>query len=57
VRAHYDGGDHVILVGKVLRFSASENPDDQPLIFYRGMYHSLQVGDERAPLWPLPIHY
>ncbi len=55
--AHYDGGDHVIFVGKVLRFSASANPKDQPLIFWRGKYHGLEAGEESAPLWPLPIHY
>ena len=55
--AHYDGGDHVIFVGKVLRFSASADPNDQPLIFWRGKYHGLQAGQESAPLWPLPIHY
>src|SRR5688572_20756745 len=55
--AHYEGGDHVIFVGKVLSFSASENPKDQPLIFWRGKYHALEAGEESAPLWPLPMHY
>ena len=55
--AHHDGGDHVIFVGKVLRFSASDDAKDQPLIFWRGKYHGLVVGEESAPLWPLPIHY
>jgi flavin reductase (DIM6/NTAB) family NADH-FMN oxidoreductase RutF len=54
--AHYDGGDHVIFVGKVVRFSSSENAGDQPLIFWRGKYHGLEAEDESAPLWPLPIH-
>ncbi|HJV27911.1 MAG TPA: flavin reductase family protein [Aromatoleum sp.] len=31
----YDGGDHVILVGRVQRFSTQERP---PLLFYRGRY-------------------
>lgn len=31
----YDGGDHVILVGRVLRF---EDRNTDPLIFYRGHY-------------------
>jgi flavin reductase (DIM6/NTAB) family NADH-FMN oxidoreductase RutF len=31
----YDGGDHVILVGRVQRFSTAERP---PLLFYRGRY-------------------
>jgi flavin reductase (DIM6/NTAB) family NADH-FMN oxidoreductase RutF len=37
--AHYDGGDHVIFVGRVIRFAA--NTTDSPLIFFRGAYHSL----------------
>ena len=32
----YDGGDHVIIVGRVLRFDDREL---EPLIFYRGDYH------------------
>lgn len=38
--AQYDGGDHVIFVCEVLRFATS-SADDEPLIFYRGRYHSL----------------
>lgn len=37
--AHYDGGDHVIFVGRVVRFTA--NPVDDPLIFFRGAYRCL----------------
>ena len=32
----YEGGDHVIIVGRVLRF---EDRELEPLIFYRGDYH------------------
>ena len=54
--AHYDGGDHVIFVGRVVRFSAHpEQP--APLIFFRGRYHDIQADQQRAPEWPLPIHY
>ena len=52
--AQYDGGDHVIFVGRVVKFSAY--PASEPLIFFRGAYRSLQ-GTERAPEWPLPMHY
>jgi flavin reductase (DIM6/NTAB) family NADH-FMN oxidoreductase RutF len=52
--AHYDGGDHVIFVGRVVRFSSY--PQSEPLIFFRGAYRSL-AGTERAPEWPLPMHY
>lgn len=53
--ADHDGGDHVIFIGRVVRFSS--NTDDGPLVFCRGKYHSLDSEDERAPQWPLPIHY
>jgi flavin reductase (DIM6/NTAB) family NADH-FMN oxidoreductase RutF len=53
--AHHDGGDHVIFLGRVLRFSARD--DEEPLVFFRGRYHGVSSGDERAPEWPLPIHY
>jgi flavin reductase (DIM6/NTAB) family NADH-FMN oxidoreductase RutF len=33
---HYDGGDHLIVVGEVLRIAESERP---PLLYYRGAYH------------------
>jgi flavin reductase (DIM6/NTAB) family NADH-FMN oxidoreductase RutF len=52
--AQYDGGDHVIFVGRVVRFSAY--PENEPLIFFRGAYRSL-AGAERSPEWPLPMHY
>ncbi len=35
VEHRYDGGDHTILVGRVLRF---EDHKTDPLIFYRGHY-------------------
>ncbi|WP_448030402.1 flavin reductase family protein [Bradyrhizobium liaoningense] len=53
--AHYEGGDHVIFVGQVVRFSARE--DDEPLVFFRGKYQSLGRQDGSEPMWPLPIHY
>jgi flavin reductase (DIM6/NTAB) family NADH-FMN oxidoreductase RutF len=38
--AQYDGGDHVIIVGRVVRFAQAS--DAGPLVFFRGRYHSLQ---------------
>ncbi len=35
----YDGGDHVIFVGKVLQMS--RDADAEPLIFFRGQYDTL----------------
>src|SRR4051812_19493301 len=52
--AQYDGGDHVIFVGGVVKSTAY--PAGEPLIFFRGAYRSL-AGAERSPDWPLPMHY
>jgi flavin reductase (DIM6/NTAB) family NADH-FMN oxidoreductase RutF len=53
--ANYDGGDHVILVGKVIRFAV--NGTGEPLVFFRSRYHSLAAGGPSQPDWPLPMHY
>jgi len=37
VEHRYDGGDHKIIVGRVLRL---DDRDEDPLIFYRGDFHS-----------------
>ena len=39
VEARHDAGDHVIFVGRVLRFSHNENR--RPLLYYRGRYRAL----------------
>jgi flavin reductase (DIM6/NTAB) family NADH-FMN oxidoreductase RutF len=52
--AQYDGGDHVIFVGRVLRFTF--DPANDPLIFFRGTYRSLAKAGN-SPEWPLPMHY
>lgn len=54
--AHYDGGDHVIFVVQVLRFSAPA-ADEEPLIFFSGRYRSLDDEVQAKPAWPLPLHY
>ncbi len=36
--AGYDGGDHLIIVGEVLRFESTQKP---PLIYHRGGYTGL----------------
>jgi flavin reductase (DIM6/NTAB) family NADH-FMN oxidoreductase RutF len=36
--AHHDGGDHLIVVGEVLRVAAS---DRSPLLYHRGRYAAL----------------
>ena len=46
--AHYDGGDHVIFVGKVVHLERPEH--HRPLVFFRGRYHRLNLSmqDENA---------
>lgn len=42
VYARYDGGDHLIVVGRVLEFSANDiDPAAKPLVFYGGKYRQL----------------
>lgn len=42
--AHYDGGDHVIVVGHVEQFEFAEQ--GEPLVFFRGSYRALaEVAD------------
>jgi flavin reductase (DIM6/NTAB) family NADH-FMN oxidoreductase RutF len=54
--ANYDGGDHVIFVVRVVRHAT--HPDaPAPLMFFRGRYRDLVDETQRAPAWPLPIHY
>jgi flavin reductase (DIM6/NTAB) family NADH-FMN oxidoreductase RutF len=38
VQAHYDGGDHVIILGAVHRYI---NLERDPLLFHRGSFHRL----------------
>ena len=38
--AQYDGGDHVIFVGRVVRYNVQPQPQ-APLIFFRSHYHEI----------------
>jgi len=40
--ARYDGGDHLILVGKVCALTTASTNDPRPLIFYRGSYQKIE---------------
>ena len=44
--AQYDGGDHVIIVGRIAH--VERQPDKNPLIFFRGRYHT--IGAEAVAL-------
>lgn len=41
--AAHDGGDHVLILGKVLSYG--QRDADQPLVFYRGQWKELAVED------------
>lgn len=38
----YDGGDHVILVGKVLAVEQNESGEAKPLLFFSGAYQEIK---------------
>lgn len=44
----HDGGDHTIMVGRVLSLRTRQLSDDQPLVFYKGRYRRL--AQEVAPV-------
>ena len=46
--AVHDGGDHVIIVGRVHRCAANDGP---PLVFLRGAYHEISSDGDRADWW------
>lgn len=53
--AAYDGGDHVLFIARILRFTA--HPERHPLVFAQGRYAGLDRSHEAPPIWPLDIHY
>lgn len=52
----FDGGDHIIFVAKVERFSRRTEPTD-PLLFFRGRYRRIRNDWEMEAEWPLGLHY
>jgi flavin reductase (DIM6/NTAB) family NADH-FMN oxidoreductase RutF len=44
VTARHNGGDHIIIVGRVVRFAYDERA--QPLVYYRGRYRGLAPLDD-----------
>lgn len=53
--AQHDGGDHVLFIARIHRFTA--HPERRPLVFAQGRYAGLDRPHEAPPLWPLDIHY
>lgn len=51
-----DGGDHIIFVMRVERFSVRPGGAD-PLLFLRGRYRRVRNDWQMEAEWPLAIHY
>lgn len=50
VHARHDGGDHVLLLGKVVRLNLAADAPPQPLLYFRGQYRELsELHAEIAP--------
>jgi flavin reductase (DIM6/NTAB) family NADH-FMN oxidoreductase RutF len=50
VHARHEGGDHMILIGKVLSFEADgADASGRPLLYYRGQYRELLAEAEPTP--------
>ena len=47
--ARYDGGDHLILVGRVCAMMTASVADPRPLVFYRGSYQKIERYDTATP--------
>lgn len=45
----YEGGDHVIIVGRILALSRQESPSPEPLVFFGGNYRELSAGTTIEP--------
>jgi flavin reductase (DIM6/NTAB) family NADH-FMN oxidoreductase RutF len=44
--ASYDGGDHVIFVGRVVKIHRADTAGNRPLVFCHGAYHRLDAMPE-----------
>ena len=45
--AQYDGGDHLIIVGRVIALRANKKSDVAPLVFFRSKYEQLVTWNSR----------
>ena len=55
VHAIHDGGDHWIVVGRVIAVYRAED-GGQPLVFFRGRYARLADGSDTAPSSQFPVN-
>lgn len=51
--ARHDGGDHMLLLGKVLRLETSDDPGARPLLYFRGQYRELSDEHIEVPQFRL----
>ena len=54
--ACHEGGDHLIFLGRVVNFRTSDTAAE-PLLFFRGRYHSVAGPRIDVDAWPQPLHY
>jgi flavin reductase (DIM6/NTAB) family NADH-FMN oxidoreductase RutF len=47
--ARYDGGDHRLLLGRVITIEAKQEHGPRPLLYFRGQYRELSDEAEQAP--------
>jgi flavin reductase (DIM6/NTAB) family NADH-FMN oxidoreductase RutF len=47
--ARYDGGDHLISVGRVRALTTTSDRDPRPLVFYRGSYQKIEGYGANTP--------
>jgi flavin reductase (DIM6/NTAB) family NADH-FMN oxidoreductase RutF len=51
--ARYDGGDHVLVLGKVLRIDPDSSGPPNPLLYFRGQYRELS--EQHAEIAPFRL--
>lgn len=53
VYSRHDGGDHVLLLGKVVNLAVATDRPPQPLLYYRGQYRELS--EQHAEIAPFRL--
>lgn len=51
--ARHEGGDHILLVGKVIHIEKAADADPRPLLYFRGNYRDLS--DEHVEIAPFRL--
>jgi flavin reductase (DIM6/NTAB) family NADH-FMN oxidoreductase RutF len=53
VHARYDGGDHILVLGKVIAINLAPDASPQPLLYFRGQYRELS--EQHAEIAPFRL--